>query len=413
MRILISAFVVVCFLCGDVTAQGLLARLRGETEVKAQPYYPPMNYPPMNCQPQVQCPQAQCTQQQAQVRYIVAEKQVAVAAAAPAPVYAQAQPTAVIATSGNAPVTMDEMLRYNYYMDHLRALQNIAVETKGIKDEFARFNARVETHWQKAPVTIQPVPTTPTQPVTIQPVLPGPVPQGMLPFKRMQNTTMDCPGGICDNLPLPNPTSAFSVPTTPTLYDTTKKLLPGPAAHDYRTEAKALVRIESAKAPFSRWGSGCHIGHGYILTCAHILRRGWEPFIITSTQVKWPCEILNTDALLDLAILRVKNHEVFNAQAIYIRDKASVKDDPVQLQGTRDSFRAWPGKVVGYFGNDLIVKDGRTKEGDSGGPITLGNSIVSVINECATEDSTTMGPNVDEIRKFINSTDGITLKQRK
>lgn len=393
-------------------AQGLIGRLLGcdqtanSRRAQTQPYWPTYGQMPSQYQ------QGNASgffiagvRSAPQVQYVPVQTQSACQMAAPM----CTQSAGVCSQSvnaGEAPVSLNQVLSLTYLQRDLEQKELMVVGIGRISEEIARSSQTTRAGLEEIEdtldgilqemkegrdeATIQPIPQQ--QPTTL--ILPQgaqtktlPQPLGLMPAKRLQRV-MYCPTGTC-----PNVEPMYAPPIT------TLKV---------PDRAGPVVRIKSSLGPYSRVGSGAHIGNRYILSCAHILKLRWAPVVQTSTGKQYKAEVVACDALRDISLLRVTD-EAFDAAELNVSSYTPVENDKAQLAGMSTSYQSWPGVVQGYIGADMATRMQGVREGDSGGPVVVRGNIASIICEYMPREKLATGPCSREVVQFLCSLPGVSL----
>lgn len=178
-----------------------------------------------------------------------------------------------------------------------------------------------------------------------------------------------------------------------------------------RQPSPVVVRIQSKRGPVTKHGTGTIVdwkdGTALVLTCAHILQAGFEPFVVFSDGASLPAEILASDALHDAALLTVRRSS---------RSRMALSSVlPYRGLiwwagwGQNQQYDITMGRVVAIDG-DFVTVAGKAREGDSGGPMygseARGGRLLGILTESSRldepgEDWKSSGPHIGWIKQFI------------
>jgi hypothetical protein len=210
-------------------------------------------------------------------------------------------------------------------------------------------------------------------------------------------TMNQCIGGTCTMPPAAPIVGSQWRPATPAPNVTQRQ----PGRLPEQPKHPATVEIKSHATDRIKHGRGVYLGDGLILACAHILGAGWEPRVAIGGETH-RAEIVDTDALLDLSLLRIPDTPAPSMRL--------APDDPEP--GTRVTTAGRPGTVLGYRKKFLVARS-QVNNGESGSPIYSNAGIVGILAEQETigNDITILGPSVGSIRKFIEEATGLTRKK--
>jgi hypothetical protein len=222
-----------------------------------------------------------------------------------------------------------------------------------------------------------------------------------------------CPGGSC---PAPGGNPAWQQPPPmrpprlplPPAVPGSGAITQAPGGAEARTPSPVIVKIESSRGDVTKHGSGSlvatHRRYGLVLTCAHILQAGYEPFVVFADGDRAKAAILATDALHDCALLVVSL--AIDRRVFRLAD-APPQSGPVYWEGWGGGVYAQTSGRVLAIDGDFLKIAGRPRDGDSGAPIyTAGGAMAGLLTEASQVEGQpweSAGPHVTWIRGFIAS----------
>ena len=214
-----------------------------------------------------------------------------------------------------------------------------------------------------------------------------------------------CSSGACRTGACPPPMSQPQRWAQPNQAAPPRAPRPQPRAQA-RTPCPAIVQIHSKRGDTTKKGTGAVVdwrdGRALILTCAHILRGGFEPFVIFSDGSSLPARIVVADALHDCALLEVQTPSIRCMRLA----AAPPSSGQVSWEGYGGgSYRGSNGRVIGIDG-DFLKIPGQGRDGDSGAPVWgLDGGLVAILNDgsqVADEPWQVAGPHIGWIRGLID-----------
>ena len=178
------------------------------------------------------------------------------------------------------------------------------------------------------------------------------------------------------SLTVPPPTSAPAV-----LAD------PGSATEVAMRAIPSIIAVETTSALGEGGGSGVvYSADGYIITNHHVINEATELNVVFSDGGRWVPELIGSDSLTDLAILRVTRPdltpiEVGSSSGLTIGERAVAVGNPLALEGGPSVTYG----IVSALNRSLQVESGEILYGliQTDAPITRGSSGGALLDGAA------------------------------
>ncbi len=166
-----------------------------------------------------------------------------------------------------------------------------------------------------------------------------------------------------------------------------------------------VVQIISRRGNDAMQGTGVIVdvsnGKATIVSCAHILKEGYRPSVRYFNDQERLAEIVTTDAMADLSVLRANIVE--GARIIKIDNDPQPGTKVYYYGYSEKGFTGGGGVVRGYEGSNVIFS-GEVLSGVSGGPIYTKRGLVGIVTECRQYQGgpwQTYGPCATRIRRLL------------
>jgi hypothetical protein len=145
-----------------------------------------------------------------------------------------------------------------------------------------------------------------------------------------------------------------------------------------------VVRVLCEHDPYTKYTTGTQLQDGWIVTCAHGLRTGWNVRVRFHDGSTYPVkpEDVHIDDGNDMAVLRIPMEVAERYRAIRLESGDYRPGSTVGMAGFGGGHYTTKAGKYSHRQNDWVIVRGTVHEGDSGGPIFLPDGgLIGIIAE--------------------------------